>query len=412
MPEWNLPQYSKISTVGNTVVVKENVNPSDGVMGEPIIDVLSAMGFGVSGGVYNKRVWYRIKCEKYGIVEYSNVFEATAFRAPEPTIKKDYSGFMRIQQNPANPGVSILGTVGWNNADKSDEGVDNPNWADAIWTTIVEYSRYSQAYQSNEQPNSIEIDWSTSAKTHEKRFKEYANLVKNGMFTTSQSGGTSKQAIKWKKSADFAIYGLEPGVDIYLWTRRHMVLGEYDLYGPRSSAPDSPKGYFPFVPIDNPTEVAIYISEYYVYGEDLTVSWAHNATCEQKTWNVYLFPAEDMDVYEVGVTNVSSIPLKMVAAGTGKKSFTTISGREIVKHFGKNACIYQDKKAFSIIKNLGVAVGVSTGGKEILSLQDSKDKYIDVLPMTIVHPPTCAVWVPYTVSSTQMRKIYLFTKVR
>lgn len=410
IPEYQLSSLKKATYVRTDIKKSEAaINPDDGVLGEPVVDVLSDMGFSESGGIYNKRVWYRIKAERIGIVEYSEPFEAEAFRAPSPSAKEDYSGFMRIVQNPVNVGTSILGTVGWNNAEKTDEGVDNPAWRDAVWTTLVQWSEFDQAHQSNQPPSEMEIDWHNNLKVHQFRQNEYARAVKEGNFSTRQGGRTVDKAIVWKSSADFAIYGLEPGVPIYLWTCRHMVIGEFDELGPRSTAPTYPKGYFPFTPIDNPTQVGIYLPEYYEYGSDLTVSWSHNAVCQQKSWAIYAIPAEDMSVYEAGETNVTSIPKKLIAAGTGRRSTTTIPGETLRNIIGRNACIYNGNKAFTILKKLCLIASVSTGGDEIYSFQDSKKKYVDTIPMSIIYPPTCAMYIYGTMLNSQMRKVFLFT---
>lgn len=411
IPEWKIATYTK-GYISVEQVKKTPVNPSDGVMGEPLIDVFQAMGFGASGGVYDKRVWYRIKCEKYGMVEYSRAFEAVEFRAPTPTAKNDYAGFTRLIQNPNNPGTSILGTVAWNNGSKNDEGIDNPNWRDAQWTTIIEYSKYKEAHKSNEKASTLEIDWSNSAKTHKQRQKDYTAMVKKGDFTYKKNGRVDKNAIPWKSSADFAIYGLEPGVPIYLWVKRHMVLGEFDKYGPRTTAPTVGSGYWPFTPIDNPTAVVAYVPEYYLRGDDLTISWMHNAVCEQKSWAIYAFPADDLSKYKAGTTNVTSIPKHLLAAGTGKRSSYTVKASEIEKILGKSTATFTangTKYAFSVTKRLGIVVGVSTGGAEILSFQDSKKKYVEVDTAQIVLKPTCKLWAPSTYVSLRTRKVYVFT---
>lgn len=409
IPPWKLSSLKKV-TYKAKKSHKTAYNPADAVMGEPIADVLDAMGFDEKGGVYDKRVWYRIRVERFGITEYSQAFEATEFAAPAPTAKNDYAGFMRIMQvTGKRAGTAITGTVGWNNADKSDEGVDNPNWRDAKWTTLVKWSEFKNAFESNGSLDELEIDWKNSASTHKVRLRDYNKAVKKGKFSDRRKGQTVTTPTKWKSSADFTIYGLEPGVPIYLWTQRRMVLGEYDLLGPRSSAPVSPKGYFPFTPIDNPTQVLCYYPENYIYGEDLTVSWSHNATCEQKSWTIYVIPAENMLRYKPGITNVSSIPKKLLMSGTGKKSSEVIPKSKLKNIMGNKACIYKKGKAFTISKKLCIVVGVSTGGEEILSIQDSKGKYVDTEPMTIIHKPTCGVFALKTFVDSTSRKVLVFT---
>ncbi|MBR1720501.1 MAG: hypothetical protein IJ726_08870, partial [Phocaeicola sp.] len=372
IPAWSLDGYQ------NKTYTPIN-NPADGVMGEPIIDVLADMGFTPSGSVYDKRVWYRVKTTRFGISEYSEAYQAKALSASKPTASKDYAGFMRIIQNPLESGTSIIGTVGWNNKKNTDEGVDNPLWQSAVWTTLILWSQHKNALRSNEQPSSFPIDWKNSSKHHALRQKEYAQAVADGTFGTNISGYSARDPVPWKKSANFTIYGLEPGVPVYLWTRRHMVLDSYDEDGPVSSAPTEPKGFFPFTPIDNPTSVAVYLPEYYIVGDDLTVSWGHNAVCPQKSYNIYIVPAEPgyaKKHYAPGKTNVAKMPKKLLVAGTGTNNSVTIPGSVIERQLGNKGCVFyknvevdgvtsKHKVAFSVIRKLGIVVGVSTGGEEI-----------------------------------------------
>lgn len=411
----NIPQYSIAKTMSTTY--NPVSNPSDGVMGEPILDVLGDMGFTEDGAVFDKRVWYRVKTERFGIPRYSQAYEAVEFRAPVPNISSDYTGFMRIAQNPREAGTSIIGTIGWDNKDKTDEGIDNPNWKKADWSTIVAWSEHADAYISNEEPSTLELteDQFNSSKRHGIRYDDYVAAVKNGSFGTKRNGYSSNEPVPWKASADFVIYGLEPGVPVYLWGMRHMVLESFDLKGPRTSAPTEPAGYFPFTPIDNPSQVQVFTPEYYTYGKDLTISFAHNAVCDQKSWNVYVIPAEPSYIdahYKEDETNVEDILKKLVASGTGKAESVTIPAEVLTNIMGTKACVAtKDKttKAFSIIKQLGIVVGVSTGGKEVFSCANSNGKYTEANYLKIVHPPTCGMYTPSMYVGSNSRVVFLFT---
>lgn len=398
---------TKVNGKTVTTQTQVNTNYADAVMGEPAVDVLTAMGFNENGHIFDRRVWYRIKAVRQSMVRYSTPYEATEFRAPKPTASKDYSGFMCLK-NGEEPGTSIAGVVGWDNAAKSDEGVDNPNWAEAKWTTIVEYSDHRYGHQSNEKPSSIEIDWAYSATNHATVLADYKTRFNKGDFgTNTNASGGKISPINWKKSAPFFIYGLTPGQPYYLRTRRHMVLDDYDLYGPYTAAP---AGFYPFTPRDNPRSVQVYTPDHYTYGKSLTVGWTHDAACEQTAWSIYVIPAEEDSVanYKVGVTNVSSIAKKLLASGTGTTSSYTIPASKLNAIQGKNACVYSGTKAFSVIKQLGIVVGVSTGGKEVFSAQDDKGKYTQANFLRIGRSSTCRVYVNPTLTA-QPAYIYLFT---
>lgn len=367
------------TNLGSTSDSKKVSKVADAVMGEPTLDVLTAMGFNNNAHVFDTRVWYRVKSVRQGMVRYSTPDQCSQLASPPPTAKNDYSGFMCLRNSSKEPGTSIEGVVGWqkyaDNDPNSNEGVTNPNWKDAIWTTIVEWSEHRYAAASNNKPNTLEIDWKYSATNHNKVYENYVERVKNGEF------GEPSDLKTWHKSAFFALYGLSPGVKYYLWTRRHMVLGEYDEYGPRTAAPS---GYFPFTPIDDPTSVQVYTEENYVYGRDMLVSWTHNAVCDQKSWNIYVIPYNSK--YIENTTLVKSIPKKLIASGTGKLNSYKVSGGVLNEIQPK--CSYGNKKYFTVTKKMGIVVGVSTGGKEVLSCSDEKGRFIGANYVDIGHIPS------------------------
>ena len=169
-----LSGWEEVDTnMGSTSDSKAKKKVADAIMGEPILDVLTALGFNNNAHVYDTRVWYRIRAVRQGMVTYSMPFECKAFASPVPTAKNDYSGFMAIRNSTREPGTSIEGVVGWDNTSKDNEGVDNPQWADAIWTTIVEWSEHRFATQSNNKPNEMEIDWKYSNANHIKAMNNY-----------------------------------------------------------------------------------------------------------------------------------------------------------------------------------------------------------------------------------------------
>lgn len=368
----------------------------DGVMGESMIEVLTAMGFNNNAHVYDKRVWYRVMVVRQGMTDYSVPKEAEELACPIPTAKNDKSGFMSLKNSVLEPGTSIDGVVGWSNANDPNEGVDNPNWADAIWTTIVEWSEHEKAVHSNQQPSVLEIDWEYSADKHQTVYDNYAERVARGDF------GEPTDFVPWQKSASFSIYGLTPGNKYYLWTRRHMVLGEYDDYGPRTQAP-----IFPFIPIDNPTTVQVYTDERYVFGYDMTVSWSHDAKSDQTSWNIYIMPNENRTLIE-GDTIVTDIPKKLIAAGTGKMNSYKISGEAIERAIKNGQCVVNSTEAFEVNRKISIAVGVSTGGKEILSCSDIKGRFIGYNTMEIGYIPSGTMALMNNVNHTA----YLFSRTK
>lgn len=369
------------------IVAKPN-KKYDGVMGEAMVDVLTAMGFNNNAHVYDKRVWYRIKSIRQGMVSYSKPVEVETLAFPIPTAKNDYSGFMSIRNSTEEPGTSIDGVVGWSDKNRNDEAIDNENLADAKWTTVVEWSEHKNAVNSNQKPSSLEMDWENTESEHNTVYSNYLQRMESGEFDSIEN---LKQ---WAKSANFSIYGLSPGVKYYLWTRRHMVLDSYDEYGPRTEAPAN---YFPFVPIDNPKTVHVYVDENYVVGTDLTVSWAHDATCDQKAWNIYMCPYNE--AYKEGVTVVNrDIPMKLILGGGSADDVDLTNNITIpYANFRANipACTYETKgnnsKYFDTSKKFGIVVGVSTGGKEILSCANEKGRYIGAAFVDVGYVPSGAL---------------------
>lgn len=355
----------------------------DAVMGEPMVDVLTALGFNNNAHTYDKRVWYRIKSVRQGMVNYSVPVEAKSLRFPKPTAAEDYSGFMALRNSTTEPGTAIVGVVGWQNDSKDNEGVDNPNWQEATWTTVVEWSEHDDAIHSNQKPNEMEMDWENTEKEHQKAFDNYKERVINGMFGEKK---TSETVIPWGKSATFAIYGLNPGVGYYLWTRRHMVLGEYDEYGPRTPAPQE---LFPFVPIDDPKSVQVYTEDAYIYDRDLTVSWMHDAVSEQQSWSIYSIPYNES--YVEGVTVVSDIMAnsKLLASGTTSDTSYVIPAQTL--NAIQPMCTFGKNKYFTVDRKMGIVVGLSTGGKEVYSCSNDKGRYVGANFLNVGHIPTGAI---------------------
>ena len=394
-----LSGWEEVDTnMGTTAETAKKTTRDEATMGEPTVDVLEAMGFNQNAHIYDKRVWYRVKAVRQGMVAYSEPKDVPELRCPVPTAANDYSGFMALSQNTLEPGKAIDGAVGWDNARNDDEGVNNPNWQDATWTTIVEWSEHKNAIESNEKPNILEIDWENKAATHTQVLGEYTRKANNNEFGKHKNGS---YPVPWLKSANFTIYGLSPGVKYYLWTRRHMVLGEYDSYGPRTAAPSD---YFPFVPVDNPTAISVFTEERYIAGRDLTISWTHNATCEQKTWSVYAIPGEDNYTKKYTEdTMVSKIHRKLLANGSGRTNSVKIKAS--ILNAIQPVCVYSGNSTFKVSRKLGLMVGVSTGGKEVLSCQDIKGRYTGAVFVDIGRPPSGTM---YTVSEWKSQPGYVY----
>lgn len=364
-------------------------------MGEDVVDVLTAMGASTgTARIFDTRVWYRVKTIRQGMVTYSDPYEATDFYCPAPSAANDYAAFVDIENGGDGKTIDVV--VGWDNPNVPDEGVDV--YPEATWTTEVSWSEYADGWRSNKTPTAKEIDWVDSASEHS------ARLDTNGYFKDDINQQNDR--VKWAKSAPLSIKDLTTGTPYYLMTRRHMVYDDISSFGPYTPAPD---GYWPFIPYDNPSKVSVNTPEALVYGEDMRVSWFHNANAKQKSYAVYLV---EVPTVASSVNNplAKTLVKKALVAGTGETDAVTLSWDEVLAPLIPSASFANGNETAVIDTSvqLGIGVGVSTGGMEVLSYSDSEGKYSELNIVPIATVPECGACMDSTLTAQQGSKFYVF----
>ena len=391
------------------------VREGAGIMGEPVAHVLAAMQGNESTKIYGKRVWYRIKSERQGLVRYSAAKEAIEFYVKKPSMQNDYSGFVCIDSG--DNGTAIDTVVGWDaptyvevsievgqsvsgyytkSGDnyvaatgsaaagvvyyrKIEEVFDTyKNNPAAKFTTEVSYSEYENAWKSNQQPSAYEFDWTDTSAEHTKHMQE--NIYNDSAI--------SSEKIAWQKSGSLSVKGLEAGKPYYLKTRRHVVLDDIDEYGPYTSAPT---GYWPYTPYDTPSKVDVGAPDYLEYGKDLEVSWTTDSASPQKSFAIYhiRFSTESQYTEDTAYGTATIQDLEKVLIGGSDEDNSKMDIFSVPWESMETKGLFVDANP-----ELHIAVGVSTGGEEALSCVNSEGKYTGSKIIPVAMKPDCALIVP------------------
>lgn len=388
---------STSEVLAKTVADKKNNkqdNQADAVMGEPTIDVIAAMMTHKStdGVPYDCKVWYRVKAIRQGLVEYSAPFCAKPFTIAEPSADGDKAAFCHISSGDNGTAINTL--IGWSNPNNPDEGIDT--YPDAEWTTEASWSKYSDAWTSTEKPETFLVDWKDSNSDHNSR------LDQNGYIANDIN--PQNKRVKWEKTAELSIKGLEVGTPYYLRLRRHMKLGDIEDYGPYTSAP---KGYWPFTPTDTPSEVKVNVNGPLVMGESLRVSWSHNAVSKITSWAVYIVEIPTLRENTGDSSLPKTVPAKqlrrkLLKSGEKDTDYTIIKWKTLVDNFpqckaydGNN----QNPLTIDTSKQIGIGVSIATGGVPVDSYANADGKYCGLEIVEVVSKATHDVFFNETLTS-------------
>lgn len=208
---------------------------------EGAVDNGNATGFSDSNALampaVRNHTWYRIRTAHGSLVRYSQPVEATClYTAREPGGNITFASFV-----PGADGTSVRMVLGW------------PN--DSYTATRVAWSDHADAWESNDGPDTFDIDWEDDS---------------------SQVSGKAH-------SAAFTLRGLKEGVPIYVRARR---VAEVDGVESRSGWCDPPDTWFPIQPVPQPPEVTLTAPTSVVRGDGIPLWWALGGDAQQVAWSV------------------------------------------------------------------------------------------------------------------------------
>lgn len=262
------------------------------------VDVDGAVDDSNCGGFYdgvddavpevNKHTWYRVVSSHAGFERQSVPVMATCLNHSNSRFDDDKVRFETIGSGTDGESVDML--IAWKNDDST--------------TTEVSWSTHENAWQSNDQPESMSITWQDSA---------------------SQVSG-------WAHSAHVTIRGIEQGKPLYVRARRVLDEGvENPQYGPWCY-PGT--GFYPVTPNVAPADVVLTVPESVERGQGINCMWTFTGG-EQTSWAVY---------------NNSSSKKVLMASGTGSEGGCVIPASKLENKTSVN-----------------LSVSVSTGGNAAFS---------------------------------------------
>lgn len=388
-------------------------------MGESVGDVISEF----EDRMWGYRVWYRVKAQRQGMVSYSTATEATAFHIPAPSAKNDKSGFIDIRNG--TDGKTIKTVVGWDDPNDSQEMYDKDVYREnGSWTTVIGYSEYSDANESNKPPEEVVIDWGETGVYNDK----YAAID-----ITPES-----ERIAWNETAECAIHDLTCGTPYYLWVRRHVEMDGMKESDKNSRWSPAPDGYFPFTPTDNPATVKVSTQAVFIPLESnsLTVSWTHDASSPQKEWYVYAVGLPTgyasktaraggyMSEAEANATYLlaESLPRIILKSGTTSVDSVQITYGELMSALSKPSChlggveypmvaggytmingTRYDFGSLTTGATMFIGVGVSTGGQQKLSYANTVGAFTGCKAVIVASRPGCDVTAAATLTASPLQ---------
>lgn len=371
-------------------------------IGEPSIDVVADMG----DVMFGHHVWYRIKAERQGMAVYSEPVEAEAFKIPRPSLKNDESGFIYIANGV--DGQTIDTVVGWDNPDNNNETYDDEEYRlRGEWTTIIGYSEYADATESNKQPEEVSIDWGSVG-----NYNEYAESDIN----------PSSKIVRWNETAKCGIHGLSCGTPYYLWVKRHVEMDGLKESDKSSGWNPAPEEYFPFTPTDNPTSITVGTPLVFIPTAEnaLRVSWTHNATSAQKSWAIFALALPLGYSNQIGTNPTTGkaymmaekIPAKILMSGEGAADSVMIPYDALNSALTESSTVVDGTTMYyGSLENgdeLYIGVGVSTGGAMILSYASAVGAFLGAQVVGVATKPDCAIWTQPTITEQPVR-VLIFT---
>ena len=235
-----------------------------------------------------KHTWYRLVTEHAGFERVGTPVMASCLDRTKDRLANDKVRFETV--NSGTDGESVDMLIAWKNDDST--------------TTEVSWSTHENAWQSNEQADSMPITWQDS---------------------TSQVSG-------WAHSAHVTIRGIEQGKPLYVRARRVLDEGVTNpQYGPWCY-PSANK--YPITPNMPPENVVLTVPESVERGKGINCMWTFTGG-EQTSWTVY---------------NTVGSKKTVMASGVGSEGGCVIPANKLINKTSVN-----------------LSVSVSTGGDSVFS---------------------------------------------
>lgn len=219
-----------------------------------------------------KRTWIRIKTWNQTenlLPNYSAAVQLTKLYKAPPTARDDKCGIVSV--TPGSDGSSVTVVIGYteNNTNTGTE----VTWADK-----------SNAWRSNEQPDSYTFSWNDS----------------------------TKKSNKWKKTTTIIIRGLTEGTKYYFRARRYLESDEGTTYTPWSAKMST-------TPALAPSNVVLSAPTIVKRGYGCQVGWTYDGGT-QKSWRI--------------LSNG-----KVVISGSNKKDRASITASQLINYANSNGVV-------------------------------------------------------------------------
>lgn len=188
-----------------------------------------------------KHTWYRLVTEHAGFTMFSEAVMAKCINHSNSRLDNDKVRFATIGSGVDGESVDML--IAWKNDDST--------------STEVAWSTHENAWQSNDQPESMTITWEDS----------------------------SSQVSGWAHSAHVTIRGINQDEPLYVRARRVLDEGvESPQYAPWCYPGN--EGEYPITPSIAPTDVVLMVPESVERGHGINCMWTYSGG-EQTDWAVY-----------------------------------------------------------------------------------------------------------------------------
>lgn len=277
-----------------------------------------------------KRTWVRIKT----IHEFEDLFyrysepvQLEALYTEPATAADEKISILSVTPNAAGDAAMVV--LGWN-----ADGTDDSDGTELTW------SEYSDAWRSNEEPESWEFTWSDGELTHGE--------------------------VTYHDSASVIVRGLEVGKQYFFRARRYMD-GDEKTYSAYSSTADSITGIAP-------GDVSLSAPQMVARGHSIPLTWIVGDGDEQTAWEV--------------------LTGDVVATADGKS--VQWDGETIIVASGEGpmcSCVLDAERVSSIVGS-GAALPVS-----VRSARGGEYSESQILAVAIVDAPVLTMTVPETVTA-------------
>lgn len=266
-----------------------------------------------------------------------------------PTAADDKVGIVKIWAGA--DGTSLEMILGRD--DVNDENDDDATGIEVSW------SDNENAWISNQQPETFNVNWLTSG------LPEHS---------------------KWRKQSKYIIQGLTEGQKYYVRARAYMESEDSGTtYGEYTDTNEETGEQIYQAPVSSPSSITVSVDKYLAQGDDLPVSWAFTSPAQQIAWDISR-PAE----YNTNAATGEVEETEDTGKGNVIVSGSDSSGATVIPWETLSSYIVDVDVDGQTIRKLFFAVSMTTGGAYITS---------DVSEVIITEPPVALLTVPASVTS-------------